>query len=213
MQIIVYCADVGSVVNGNFGWARGNPAEEDTIDSGVDIEEFAERLAIDLNSGFHVAVGFECPLFVPLRRHPNDLTKKRDNEGNRPWSAGAGSGSLAVGLVQLPWILTEVKQRLLSSVMAYLDWKPFPKRDADLLLWEAFVSGGARGVDPSAAHAEDAAAAVRRFIECINDLNKRNIITENNVYALAGAALLRTGWSTDIELLTKPCLVLKAEKG
>ena len=33
---------------------------------------------------------------------------------------------------------------------------------------------------------------------------------KRSVHSLLGAALLRTGWSSDLSLLEKPCLVIKA---
>jgi hypothetical protein len=36
------------------------------------------------------------------------LGKARGGEGNRPWSAGAGSGALATGLAQGAWMLRQL---------------------------------------------------------------------------------------------------------
>jgi hypothetical protein len=66
--------------------------------TGRDISVFAEGIAKDLSAGYAVALGFECPLFVPVAKAPEHLTKGRAGEGNRPWSAGAGVAVLASGL-------------------------------------------------------------------------------------------------------------------
>ena len=94
--LVVFCADVGSVKRGRFGWARGQPQSDDFLleDS---IEKLVQAVADDLRSGALVALGFECPLFVPLRERPEELTSGRRGDGNRPWSAGAGCAVLAVG--------------------------------------------------------------------------------------------------------------------
>jgi hypothetical protein len=67
---------------------------------------------ITFGAMFPVALGFECPLFVPLNLQPEALTTARSGEGSRPWSAGAGCGALATGLVQVAWILRKIRQEL-----------------------------------------------------------------------------------------------------
>jgi len=102
MRAAAACVDVGSVKAGSFGWAYRTPVELDPIHMGNEPETFCREVAELLNQGLPVALGFECPLFVPLRRAAVDLLRGRSGEGNRAWSAGAGSGALAVGLVQVP---------------------------------------------------------------------------------------------------------------
>jgi hypothetical protein len=101
----VYCADIGSVVNRCFGWAVASGPNAD-VDEADDIEGLTAAVAQALAAGDKVALGFECPLFVPLPDDPKELTKARDGEGSRPWSAGAGCGALATGLTQTVWILS-----------------------------------------------------------------------------------------------------------
>jgi hypothetical protein len=95
----VYCADVGSVSNQRFAWARADSKQPDAEmeDGHDDIRELAERVAEDLSRGEAVALGFECPLFVPVPDDPIRLGKCRDGEGNR-----ARSTSMAIGIVWLP---------------------------------------------------------------------------------------------------------------
>ena len=112
-ELSIYCADIGSVAKGNFDWAS-SPKQI----TGTDIAEFAARISDDLNAGHCVAVGFECPLFVPLPEDPVLLTAGRKGEGSRPWSAGAGSGALATGLTEVLWVLREVMRRLDRRVVA-----------------------------------------------------------------------------------------------
>ena len=68
MRLVLHCADIGSVKKGNFGWARLSEDAGATCSTGRDIGQFVERVADDLNAGAHVALGFECPLFVPLSK-------------------------------------------------------------------------------------------------------------------------------------------------
>jgi hypothetical protein len=91
MRPVIYCADVGSIPNGRFGWAR-SAADETKIERhcGTEIVEVLDGLAEDLTAGQAVALGFECPLFVPVPEQPLRLGMARPGETNRPWSAGAG---------------------------------------------------------------------------------------------------------------------------
>src|SRR4051794_11293405 len=95
-RLAVYCADVGSIKQGNFGSVReGVPAGEiERHRGGTEIVELVDALAQDLDAGVPVALGFECPLFVPVSEDPFRLGAARAGEGTRPWSAGAGTGAL-----------------------------------------------------------------------------------------------------------------------
>lgn len=71
MALVIHCADIGSVKTGNFGWARLATEEAGAACiTGHDIRLFASGIAADLNAGHRVAVGFECPLFVPVPDAP-----------------------------------------------------------------------------------------------------------------------------------------------
>jgi hypothetical protein len=76
---IIYCADIGSVPNGRFGWARSAP-DETAIEGhrgGVEIVDLVEAVGTDLDAGRAVALGFECPLFVPVPKEPLRLGMAR----------------------------------------------------------------------------------------------------------------------------------------
>ena len=207
--LVVFCADVGSVKRGRFGWARGRPQSDDFL-LGSSIVELIQAVADDLRSGALVALGFECPLFVPLREHPEELTSGRRGDGNRPWSAGAGCAVLAVGLTQVPWILREVRRTLGDVPPSYLRWDQTPEVGPGLFLWEAFVSGDAKAPAGPGAHTGDAELAVRAFLGALPHLDRKNAIQEDQVQSLVGAALLRSRWTNDIGILAEPCLVIRA---
>jgi hypothetical protein len=59
-----------------------------------------------LETGDQVAIAVEAPLAIPVLNTARwqDLGRSRAGEGSRPWSAGAGTGALATGLVQLAWL-------------------------------------------------------------------------------------------------------------
>jgi len=199
-HLLIACADIGSVAAGNFGWwsSDGN--------SGLEPSSLAALVAAALNGNRTVALGFECPLFVPLAESELQLTRARPGEGSRPWSAGAGCGALATGLVQAAWVLRAIRTSLNSPRTGYLDWEAFNEAQSGLFLWEAFVSGKAK----SSTHVADAQAAVETFIHSLpNPASINSVVCSTPVYSLIGAAMLRTGWSQSPEVLAQACLVIK----
>jgi hypothetical protein len=203
----IYCADIGSVKGGKVGWAALN-ADGQEPESGRDIRHFAQRIAAHLDSERPAAVGFECPLFVPLREDPSRLTAARRGDGSRAWSAGAGTGALATGLVEVCWTLNEVRRGLTCAVRSHLEWEIFIA-EGGLFLWEAFVSGGAKPQVDGNPHAADAMVAVEAFVDALPDPTSMDAIQETSVISLIGMSLLRTGWTGDVKSLETPCLVIK----
>ena len=134
-RLAIYCADVGSIKQGNFGWAREEvPAGDiERHRGGTEIAELVGVLFEDLSAGVPVALGFECPLFVPVPEDPFRLGAARPGEGSRPWSAGAGTGALTTGLVQAAWVLTELRKRRPDD-RVYLNWAEFQAAGAGLFL-------------------------------------------------------------------------------
>lgn len=199
---LAFCADVGSIPQGNFGWASFIDGEFKT---GTDISILAADIANAINSEFKVSIGFECPLFVPVRDEPRTVASARHGEGQRSWSAGAGTGALATGMVQSLWVMRRVKDILGYPPKPTFDWEEFEKTNS-VLLWEAFVTLDAK----RKTHRQDAEAALRRFLAFNDKLKDVSAIKESNVMSLIGACAIRAGWSKDIDILRKPCLVIKA---
>src|SRR5690348_9123621 len=115
--LFIYCVDVGSTVHGNFGWARLSPAGE--LTTGSEMQVVAQKLGEDLLVG-RVALGVECPLFVPLRPEPLELLRCRPGEGTRSWSASAGITALGMGIVQGAWLLRELRKLCREDIPAFL---------------------------------------------------------------------------------------------
>ena len=199
----MFCADVGSVKKNNFGWAAILPGNKRI--SGRSIERFAENIACEIKNERKIAIGFECPLFVPMRSLPINVNSARKGEGNRSWSAGAGAGSLATGLVEVLWVMNQLTQKIESPLIAEFNWETFLNSNS-IFLWEAFITAQAKGDS----HAGDAEIAIECFMEALPHLTQANAIDEQSVLSLVGAAALRAGWSTDIHLLSKSCIVIKA---
>ena len=203
-SLVVYCADIGSVKGGKFGWARASARPNSRVSTGTDIRCLVTQVAHDLNGGKKVALGFECPLWVPVACDPNRLTSRRCGEGSFPFAAGAGATSLVTGLTETAWILSGIRSET-QDVEAYLDWPRFAAADNGLLLWEAMVTGENR----TGSHEGDAAAAVCAFIKALPDPTACNAVTSpHKVRSLIGTALLWAGWSDDLQLLRTPCVVI-----
>ena len=210
----VYCADIGSMQTAqkqenHFGWAGVSicpNGQQSSWREGKDMQELADVVAGGLNQGAKVAVGFECPLWVPVTDDRKKLTSGRGGEGTRAWSAGAGPGSLATGLTQVSWILREIRKKLVDA-RAFLDWNSYRTSKDGLFIWEAFVSREAK----TGSHTGDAKAAVSAFVKALPSLETS--ITEppgSQTRSLIGAALLWASWSKDLSLLHQSCTVIKA---
>jgi hypothetical protein len=189
-DLVVFCADVGSVKSGNFGWARseaegGSMADHDASRPA----DLAEAVVHELRSGRPVALGFECPLFVPVPSLDTGFGAARPGEGNRAWSAGAGSGALTTGLVQMAWVLAAVRAHCPEERL-HLEWQPFAANGQGLLVWEAFVSASAKGTS----HVDDATIGVAAFSRALPDPRIASTMTAERPLSLVGAAAVWSGW-------------------
>ena len=113
----VYCADIGAMCDSkrknNFGWASQRVTtnnEHPRCCNGKDMRDLVNHVAQDLKQGSKVALGFECPLWIPVRDCPEELTRSRKGEENS-WSAPGSLGSMATGLVQVPWLLQAIHHK------------------------------------------------------------------------------------------------------
>jgi hypothetical protein len=205
-KLVIWCADIGSIKKKNFGWCRTELGKKDSFSIGISIEEFAIGIAKDLSNGYKVAVGFECPLFLPITNDPIFLTSARKGEADRAWSAGAGCSVLATGLTETTWILSRVKEFVKKEIKVTLSWDRFMEENFNLFIWEAFVSKGSK----STSHTGDAELAIKTFAYEYPNIVQANAVTAENPYNLVAAALLRTGISNDIGMLSEACIVIKA---
>jgi hypothetical protein len=203
----VFAVDIGSVKKGNFAWARLADDFSGTNEfSSSSIDELILSIKSDLELGKKVSLGFECPLTVNLPSNPQDLTSARKGDGDRAWCAGAGSSALAVGLVECAWILQRIREITEKMILPTLDWDYFVDSDSNLFLWEAFVTAKAKGLT----HLEDAIIAAKSFIEAYPRIVSSSAVRNDVPYSLIGAALLRSGLSDQMCLLSQDCIVIKA---
>jgi hypothetical protein len=176
----------------------------------TNLERLVEAVATRLDDGGRVALGFECPLFVPLPLEMSLLGKQRSGEEGRPWSAGAGATVATYGAQQVTWVLRGIRSAVTRSVTASTDINRLD--DVDLFVWEAFVTEGAKAEDDGWMHVADARAAVEKFVEC-RSKETPSAINDTSVINLAAAYLARAGWDVAVDsLLSEPCFVAKAAK-
>ncbi len=199
-DIVIGAIDVGAPRN--IGWAILDGKEEI---HGNDLDAFIKAFA-EQAKGRPSALGFECPLFIPLRSELSKLTGQRDGENGRPWSAGAGATVTTIGLAIVTYTLAQLKARM--DTTASLDWNTWPKGNT-MLIWEAFVSGANHAAPGE--HWRDALNAARGFQQALPDLDGCNAVTGDKVLSLVGACALRAGWSNDAALLHDRCLVIRPD--
>jgi hypothetical protein len=138
------------------------------------------------------------------------LTTAREEESGpglptRPFSSGAGAAVLVTSLVIAPYLLARLRKAL-PSASATFDWRQPLTRPGELLLFEAFVTDQRK--ETPERHVEDARLAVQSFRR---NLCRLQVPTSSDeCMNLLGAALLRTGWSSDLAMLSAPCLVIRA---
>ncbi|MBS1890794.1 MAG: hypothetical protein JST59_05840 [Actinobacteria bacterium] len=215
-DLIVFCADIGSVSGNRFGWARVDPDERRRSQNGKGIDDLVSAVAGDLGRR-PVALGFECPLWLPYPLQSKDLGRARPGEGRHPWSAGAGAAVLATGLVQLPWIV-EGLRRHAPGASCHLDWARFDEAGAGLFLWEAFISGaGKTGPGISGSLDVDVRDATIAATEFARRSRLGTMTTDlpapeaGAAISVLGLALAASGWCEDPAVLRRDCLVLKVD--
>lgn len=205
MDLIVWVADVGSIQKKKFGWCRSTSSKSSTI-TGTDITQFVDGIVKDISEGKRIALGFECPLFVPITENPVGLTSARKGEGDRAWSAGAGCGALAVGLTETVWVFERLRKLSKKEIVPTFEWDIFISGHGNLLIWEAFVTKEAKALS----HHGDAQVAASSFWNRYPDVVKANSVKADNPFSLVGAALLRSGLTTNLEFLVTPVVVIRS---
>lgn len=198
--MIVAAIDVGAPRN--IGWAI---IDDGIATHGIDLDEFI-KLFSKACAGQPTALGFEAPLFIPRRQNLEDITRQRNGEAGRPWSAGAGATVTTIGLAVVDYTLSRLRE-LLPDKPATLDYEKWLSSN-ELLIWEAFISGGNHAAPGE--HWRDALTAAQGFIKAYPNLAAHNAINEHDVVSLAGLSLVRTGWvKPNQNILSQPTLVIR----
>lgn len=200
MDTAVVVVDIGSPEKGRLGWYSFHTGN---IVSGKDIDQLVFHLS-ELSAYAGIALGFESPLFIPARDDPNKLTSARLGEGNRAWSAGAGTGVLATGLVVISYILRKLKVLRPTISGTFLNQANLPQEN-EIAFFEAFVSGSSKSTD----HIGDAVVAANELIRRIKIGKIESDVTVNNSLNLLAACLLHAGWPIETSLIKEPVIVVK----
>lgn len=204
--VVVAALDVGSAAR--TGWWR-SPLDGPST-QGRNVDEFCAELVHDLVKGRPVALGFEAPLWVPYAREAAQLGRARPNE-RQAWSAGAGATVLTYGLQQATYVLHRLASRTRHDPpTATLDPAELRDGKAQLLIWEAFVSGPAKDRAALEPHVSDARAAGQEFIRRWRLGSLCSDLGEADPISLAGMALVVTGLSEDIAVLATAPIVVRA---
>ena len=150
--------DIGSPQRNNIGWAIVGPLARTGTDLDTGIEAFVEAVG-----AAPLALGFEAPMFVPMRDRPNDLTRARNSERNQAFSANVGATTLVTGTVVVPYVLDRLR-RAVADAGATLNWQEWLRGEAggpQLLPFEAFVSNRGGSRNTKTRHVDDALAAAQ----------------------------------------------------
>jgi len=205
-NLVVSAVDVGAPKN--IGWWRDDGDEPGR--GGTSLDELAALLSGDLASGRSVALGFESPMFIPRPSSAERLNKARRGEGSSPWSGGAGTAVLASGMQQSVYLLSALADAPEQLPHVGFEVEALAGPATNLVIWEAFVSGRAKNPSADNPHVDDARVAVAEFRRRWDTGSITSDIADNQVTSIAGLAVLVAGLSTDIELLTRPCVVVRA---
>lgn len=206
-RLQVFCADVGSVARNSFAWARRIPGSDgDELHRPESIESLAASVVHALRDGEPVALGFEAPLFIPVPENPERLGKARPCDAPSPaWSSSVGASVLATAMVQIPWILRFIHEHI-PDLQVHAQWPPFAEQQHGLLLWEAFVSGAAKGET----HEEDARSGVQAFCEQLPSPGDSSAAATERPFSVLAAAAIWAGFDLQTEDTRGGCLLVRA---
>jgi len=215
LPAVVACVDIGSPKKGNVGWAVLHEATQAT---GRELERFIAVLDAHVRAGRSVAVGFECPLYVPKRLDVATMTDCRLGEEGLNWCGGPGASVLATGLAQVNWVLARLAQ-LATGATGTTRWQEFSSGKCQLFFWEAFITSRAGvvvpidAVDGVSVHEEDALCGALAFRQVVvTDDRFPSDLRDEGALSLIGMHLLETGLSADMSLMSECCTVLKVRK-
>ena len=185
----------------------------DKTSCGTELDECVKALARILQVS-PLALGFEAPMFVPVCNKPICLTSARSGETgqgvSRPFSARAGASVLVTATVVVPYVLRGLRKAV-PDATATLDWEGWLRdstKPRQMFLFKAFVTNQNKKTDSQ--HFEDAKLAAKELYKMIESREEiKSSVTVHECFSILGAMMLRTGWSEDISVLSRPCLVVR----
>lgn len=108
-------------------------------------------------------------------------------------------------MVQIPWTLRFIHEQV-PDARVHLQWPPFAEQQGGLLLWEAFVSGAAKGET----HEEDALSGVQAFCEQLPNPGDPSAAETERPFSVLAAAAIWAGFDLPIEDTREGCLLVRA---
>src|SRR5258708_2828604 len=143
---VIYACDVGTtrparkgrrnrILGAAFAWAKLSPDEPSVVRVSQDIERLVIDLANDIQAGKSVALGFEAPLFIPVPNSAENLSRRREGEKDRAFSAPAGLAVTALAVHQAAWILAALRGTCKAGCIFTTDWKAWPPPGDQQLLF------------------------------------------------------------------------------
>lgn len=197
IEPFVLCIDVGSYKN--IGWAGSDGQTGGYRELGDAMAGISDRLS----AGKMVALGFEAPVWTPARGEITKLTSRRggfETKVNKPWSAGAGAAVTTTNLALMQWCFRQIAKRCpAANATVRLDrfGSEYP-----LLIWEAFVTGTAKGSSHSADAMLGCEDFVRRWPNVVSDIPAEPCINH------AVSAAMVAGLKIDPGELSVPVVVV-----
>jgi hypothetical protein len=204
-KIEMYACDVGSVARKRFWWCSSHPDRP----ASNELSALASAVIADLSDGVSVALGIECPLFIPCPQELEMLGRARAGEcttatGSKSFNSSPGACATMSGLPALGWVLRLVREHC-PSVVATTKIDEFYRGSASLLLWEAFVTGS----EAAGTHEGDARLALEAFRVSWTRQQFASRVDCEGPFSLVGAMILWANLSNDRDLLHHQCLVLR----
>ena len=94
------------------------------------------------------------------------------------------------------------------DVGVHVRWDSFAEQRSGLLLWEAFVSGAAKG----GTHEEDARSGVQAFCDELPTPGDEIAGETQRPFSLLAAAAVWAGWDLPAEDMRRACVLVRATR-
>jgi len=208
--MLVIAMETGSGPDGHVRWA-GSRHDDDRPDasSGVSPSCSAWKTASNSSAGEQVALGFDCPLTMPVSSEQDPGSAPADADADALVTL-AEPASSRPGLAELGYLLSELGTwRPWTTVSTSLArWKA----NTSILVWQAVPAPGASAVTASAA----AASFFRQLPAVTSRANEPAAATKPaaaTVVNLAAAAARRAGLFVDPSELAQPAVSITVTAG
>lgn len=204
-NVFLWVASAGSVKRREFTWCHANASDGSLLATGTGIETFARGVSGDLRSRKKVCVGFEYPLYVLVSEKQQRLGIGLPGIADQSQSTIEDSESAISGLVNIAWVMKELRKCVLDCVKPAFRWRTFVDGHANLFLWQA-ASSSSWEIAPGINAAQAAAIS---FLNLYPRLCGPELAESDAAFSLAAAALMWAGFSLEENALRSPCIVVE----